>query len=67
MRTNDDMGNPPPFAAERLRCPGLAARVDDLERALRDVRAYLDDLGNYPEPGEAIKAIDRALGAHGAP
>jgi len=35
MRNADDMGLPPPDAVERLSCPGLAARVDELEAALQ--------------------------------
>lgn len=39
MRNSDDMGMPPPFAEERLRCPGLTARVERLEAALRTITA----------------------------
>lgn len=39
----------------------LHARVKELEAALRDVREYLDEIGDYPEPREAVERIDAVL------
>lgn len=36
-------------------------RVSELEDVLRKTRAYLDEMSDYPEPGDTIAMIDAAL------
>jgi hypothetical protein len=38
------------------------ARIAELEAALRDVRQYLDDISDHPEPRDTIEMIDKVLG-----
>ena len=59
-----DYDNAPtdPAHGGKLTAEMARERIAELEAALRATRDYLEDIGDHPEPGEAIERIDAVMG-----